>query len=200
MKVLLAFGAALLLLLPKSLSADDSVPLAEEEPIDPFPDRSIQEKISRLESLRDLLIGAASQLRRLRLPRANGDLQRVSSSLYEAKALHGRLVARKVYLQHRIQAEGALEPGESAYTSETVEDKPTQAPENCPLGAVNVRGKWHCLKRQTKNEVSPEKKTEKCDLGTVEVHGKSYCLGKEPGGPLVQEASNDFLGVLLTHD
>ncbi|MCB0418087.1 MAG: hypothetical protein KDD39_10575, partial [Bdellovibrionales bacterium] len=162
----------------------------------------IQEKISRLESLKDSLSSQQASYAGYGFPSTGGDLERVRNALYEAKAQKARLVARKVYLQHRIQSEGALEPGETAYTSETVEDKSTEAPENCPIGAVNVRGKWHCLKRQTLNKApqKEEKKSETCDLGTVELHGKTYCLGMEPGGPLVQEASSNFLGALLNRD
>lgn len=196
----MVLGSALMLLLPVSSHADKAVPLAEELQSTLSQIEMIQDRISRLESLRDSLSAQQASYAGYGFARPSGDLERVRNALYEAKAQRGRLVARKVYLQHRIQVEGALEPGETAYTSETVEDKPTQAPENCSLGAVNVRGKWHCLKRQTRYTPRPEKKTEKCELGTVDLHGKSYCLGKEPGGPLVQEASSNFLGVLLNND
>lgn len=146
----------------------------------------VNDQVDRLESLLASLSENKAQFAGYGVFRHEGDLNRVREQLYKARALQGELTARKLYLNHLLDTKTSWQKRTQAGTPDSL--VPTPNPEACESGALNVDGKWFCMKPVPAAPAAPlpDDKPQAaapppCPLGTVEENGTIYCLGEEPG-------------------
>ncbi len=169
--------------------------------------RVVKRRAQELESLLASLTENQSNFAGYGIPRTQDDTARVRQELYRARAEVGELAARRLYLTHSMKTQKTA-PNKNQGAVEAVDPTPTVNPQDCSHGVVKVGDKWHCVLKQSANELSPaelnpEPKPELasgCDLGSFEIDGETHCIGSEPGGPLRAKMSLDFLGALMTDD